>query len=1057
MHQIFTNAVKDNLTGLYTRDILNPLFDTLSKKGRFSLLMIDIDNFKLINDCNGHIRGDKVLAALAVFLKEYVKKGYIVRMGGDEFVIILPRNGRDKSIQFADELFRGINQKIFKGDPDLTLSLSAGIAFYPDDCRVLERLLKKADERLYRAKRNGRNQYCVKDGEESGKPVLLGEPTRLIGREKVFLLMREKLDEVVKGKSKVLFVKGEEGVGKTFLCERFLEYVKIRGGAIKRIKPVNVPFYSSYNAIIEIVKGLFEREDEIRTFIKNKRIEYGKELLTLLYPKRINEETSRRYVDYRILKSIISLIKELFFSYPFLVIFIDDFENVDTSSFSLLEHLWEGSFDVPVLFLIAAREGRRYRSSNVIKNIKRNNNASVVSLKRFKERDYGNFVKAVLKGVKVSRDLISFLFKKTEGNPLFTKELLNSIVSKRIISKKKGVWLLNKTKDVSIISDSLKTILEARIQDLNEEEKGLLTLSSVIGKNFDISSLKEIQKIEMESIIGLLRRPIEFEIIDDYEDGRFSFRLFYREMFYERIPGTEKKFLHKKVAQALERQDKKETKKLFYHYNLAGEKYKAGYIAEKICRNEIKKGNFKDAKLYVDFLLKKYDRQETRYSSILSLAGKCYEMNGHFEKAIELYRTLSEVAPTLTPKAKLEISELYNKMGKSSLALDELLKISIDTSPISCTVLNRIALTLLRSGELKKAEEYVKKSIELSKRYRIREKEAEGYDTIGGIFLYRSEYELSEDFLMKSLRIYKDLKKSNETALVMNRLGIVKWYQGKLAEAETIIEKAVKTFRTCSMIEEENRAYTNLGILNEAMGRWQTAKSYYKKSIEMAAFLKLTTLFCRNYNNLGTLLLKEGRYEDAICFLKKTINLKSKLGDGIELGSSYHNLGAAYMFLGDYKTSSYFLEKARKLFDEKGIIGMRIDNLNTLFELFIYRKEFSKAAGLIPNINELIDSNGTNFQKAQFYRVMARYMRTEKKLDESRKFARMSIDILNNGEEKYELGKSLLELSLTLFEEGDEGNGKKELMKSRANFKELGAEKALERVTSIMKKWQKSK
>jgi len=1045
---MFSNTVKDNLTGLYTREILNPLFNRLCKEGNFSLFMVDIDNFKLINDCHGHSRGDQILVDMAGFLSTYVKDGYIVRMGGDEFVIILPGCRKKDSAQFANKLLLDISDRIFKGKPDITLRLSTGIALYPEDSRELKPLLKKADERLYVAKRNGRNQYCIENEKEKAKPHFLTKSTRLIGREKVFLSMKARLDKLLEGNSGVLIVKGEEGVGKTFLCKRFIDYAHIRGVGIRGVEVSHHPFYASYDGLRRIVKGLFLKEEEIKPFFERKGVEYGNELTKILYPETVSESAFTGYRDYNIYRSFISLIKMFARNGSPLLLFIDGFENIDEKSLSLLHHICLNPLEAPVLILIATRRGSRY--SSMAKVIKKED-TSVFTIKGFSKKNYKTFVKTLLQGGNVSQNLLDFLFEKTEGNPLFTKELLGSFIEDSMLSKKKGVWTLKENGNINIVSGSLEAILEDKIQHLTMDEKSLLALCSVMGKKFEVRFVKGIQKMDIETMVRLLRKPVELGIIEDSGDGRYSFRSLYYEMFYGRIPLTERRILHKKIARILEK-EKGERREIFLHYSSAFEKSKARFFAESICKEEMNKGNYKGAQDYIDYLLASYEKENPHYRNILSLAGKCYAMNGLYEKAIRLYRQIIEIAPVQKFRVTMEISDLYGKQGKYSLALGELLKIKSRVSPLSCELFNRIADTLLQIGEMERAEEYVKKGIDISRRFGVKEQEARGYYIIAGIFWYRGEYELSEDFLKKALKICNELGEDYEKALIMNRLGIVKWSTGKLDESVIFIKKAVDFFRKNYRIEEENRAYTNLGVISETQGEWQQAKEYYKKSIEIGLFLKLMPVVCNNYNNLATLLLKEGKYDDAIGYLKKVIKLRLKMGRGIKLASSYHNLGAAFMFCGNYKAAYSFLSKARRIFDAKGTTGMRLDNLNTFFELFVYRREFEKAEKVIENLDDLLEHSGTDFQKAQFYRVMARYLRTRKKLNESRKFARKSIELLSDEAGKYELGKSFLELGLTLLEEGNRKEAEKSLMKSKSIFMKLGAAKALERVNMVMKK-----
>jgi len=668
----------------------------------------------------------------------------------------------------------------------------------------------------------------------------------------------------------------------------------------------------------------------------------------------------------------------------------------------------------------------------------------------FTKKHYKNYVKTIIRGERINGELLQLLFRKSGGNPLFTKELLSTAIANSLIETYNGEWRIVKRDGTFVISDSLKSILFERLGNLTESEKDVLTIASVGGIDFDCKHISKLMHIDGESLIRLLRKPIQRGMVDDKGEGRFSFRLVYQEVLYDSIPRTEAKMIHRKIGSILEKEGY--VKESFFHYVHGGEKKKARRFARTGCETALKQAHCNDAMMYAHFLLGNVAKNDPFYALILPLAARSYAVNGSYEKAIELYRTSIKKSPIRRNASLLAIAELYRKQGKYKSALDELLTIRARDPGRVCAVLNAIAQTLVELGKMDEGEAYVKKAIALSKRYHLKEEEAEGYYVIAGIFWYRGEYELSEDFLKRALKMYQQQHNDVKEASAKNRFGIIRWSQGNLQDALSMISEAVEVFRMHSKIEEESRAYTNLGILNEALGEWERAKAQYQKSIDSATFLKLTPLLCRNFVNLGTLLLKMGDYQDGISYFKRSINLRSKHKDTIEIGTSFHNLGVAYMFCGDFKKARYFLVKAKTIFEAKRAVGFVIDNLTTLFELHVSSKEQEKAQHLVARIDKLLDSNGTEFQRAQFYRLMSRFKREKKELDESRRFARLSIELLRDDEEQYELGKSLYEFGITLSEEGDRKSAKKAFIQSRMIFRKLGAKKALERVGKIMVK-----
>jgi diguanylate cyclase len=159
-------AVTDSLTGLWNRRHFFHLGEqTLLHATRYispvSLLMIDLDHFKKVNDTHGHAVGDEVLRELAFLLKKWVRKADIVaRYGGEEFIVLLPEVNKASAFETAERIrSRLADAPIWVGDLSVSITTSIGVSeFAQKERETLESLIKKADIALYEAKRAGRNQ-----------------------------------------------------------------------------------------------------------------------------------------------------------------------------------------------------------------------------------------------------------------------------------------------------------------------------------------------------------------------------------------------------------------------------------------------------------------------------------------------------------------------------------------------------------------------------------------------------------------------------------------------------------------------------------------------------------------------------------------------------------------------------------------------------------------------------------------------------------------------------------------------------------------------------------
>ncbi len=160
----------DNLTSLYNRKFFDDqlkkaLIQAMTDDIPFTLLLIDIDDFTHFNEMNGYDLGDKILQQIGFLMKRNLRSGdYAIRYEGEEFLIVLVGANKDDSFRVAERLRKMIEMYQFPGEqiqPEGRLTISLGLASFPEDGESMAFILKRADTALFQAKQRMKNRVEI--------------------------------------------------------------------------------------------------------------------------------------------------------------------------------------------------------------------------------------------------------------------------------------------------------------------------------------------------------------------------------------------------------------------------------------------------------------------------------------------------------------------------------------------------------------------------------------------------------------------------------------------------------------------------------------------------------------------------------------------------------------------------------------------------------------------------------------------------------------------------------------------------------------------------------
>jgi diguanylate cyclase (GGDEF)-like protein len=502
---------EDELTGIFNRRFLLNFFqhkipwDTLDRQP-VSLVMMDVDRFKKINDTYGHDVGDQVLVHVAALLREIAaEKALPIRYGGDEFMILMPRGAKPEALAAGEQLVRLVREKparLGAGEVDIPVTLSIGVASAPDDAKSGKGLIQQADTALYYAKKAGRDQFAnaseVSSQEVFGKAALHHLDRAIIaGRKMQLAQVAEALKKFSQRRSQFLLTEGAPGMGKS----EFLHTVQ-RNLTQTRIPQVKVscsqqelfrPYYLATSILMALLQQRQDQGVSIFQSLSAADISHLSHLLPHLggtEKPAIDDEKAQRQ---GIFAALMNVIPKLVDSRP-LILLVDDLHLSDEASLLLFRRLLLRR-EPPLFICATATEtppGRVDGQAHPLKRFYavhcRELDIHKVTLNPLTASDIRDHLRGIFPQIKLPTNFERELEQITQGNPLFLNEVVRTLVLDEKITLVGQQWVIEPL-EPGYLPRSLEEIVKGQISTLDDESRKLLDHASILGDRVSLSVL----------------------------------------------------------------------------------------------------------------------------------------------------------------------------------------------------------------------------------------------------------------------------------------------------------------------------------------------------------------------------------------------------------------------------------------------------------------------------------------------------------------------------------------------------------------------------------------
>ena len=941
-------SITDDLTGLLNRRyFFNRLSQEISKSKRnnrpFSLLILDVDHFKEINDTYGHLEGDEVLRVISKVLLQSVREMDIVtRYAGDEFIAILPEAEQQDALPVAHRILDETQKLVFNGTKstgNFTVGVSVGISTFPGDGKSATELIETADKGLYSAKQAGRNRVCIggmSEVEESPQLVFDGKIPKFIGRVEELQNMINLFRTSVEFGLQIALVTGEAGVGKTRLINEFFSAIKKENVQILKGTCFDTSIPMPYHPFRDALNSFIERDEYygysiLRSLPESAKIEILK-VIPNLDQKRLGISASQALDpmqdEYRLFDGICQVIKKISSKTP-VILFIDDIHWADSASLELFSYLVRNAYDNHI-FVCSTYRPEEVMNGNIerglmastMHKLSRIHRLERLQLQPFSKNHVSEILSSVFKPLQYPNELADLVFDETEGNPFFVEELLKSLIENRILEYLEGNIVLKPAETINLPS-SIRDLVLDRIDKLPAELQELLRIAAIVGQEFSLKLLSLVADKNEGHIQDILDSGMDANIIkEDFStiDEKFSFtHCKMREVLYYSLRESRRERLHLKIAQVIEKifaNDLEEHyEELAQHYYFSRNKEKAfKYVtlfAQKVqasyATHEAISYYTKTVEIYDLFADKNKEKYKNDYINILLSLGKLYHITGEYEKSLKNLTLSSELNPD-SYEVFLNLGIVYVKKADYEKALESFKKASTKTDSDSelANIETNMSYVYFRVSDFNESEKLARKAIQRLEDKNISLVTAEAYKNLGTVYYAKEMYRQAINYYTKSLEISLQLNDKRAIANSYNNLGSVYYCKNDFNKAIDHLEK-------CLAIREEIGdksgivySYNNIGNIYYNRGEYENAEKYYLLCLNISKEIGEQAAVTASYNNLANVYLAQEDFEVAEEHYLQSLDVSQRIGEKSGIARAYTGLGNVYFNKNDFKKAYAF-------------------------------------------------------------------------------------------------------------------------------------------------------
>ena len=772
------------------------------------------------------------------------------------------------------------------------ISLSIGAAAAPEHGTDFDAVLATASSSLARVQRQGGDGALaapLRHHEALHRPLSI---ERFAGRVPELASLTKWLDEACSGSPRIVSVFGESGTGTATLLRQLESEVRLRGGVFAMAaSPAGdvLPPYAVWTALLRSTSR----------FPSAPRRDWHE--LAQLEPTVGSAERlphpAHTGSQYRLLAELTDYFRAIAAERP-LVLVLDEMQFADSTSWDALEHLLSQLDTDRVMLCLAHQPDSAYITSPYRQMLSRHEIAREITLSRLTREEVKRWLEAAFHRQQVGREFLAFLYRHTEGNPLFIAQLLRDLVEDGAIWNNGIRWEWSPVSELRLPAGR-SALISKRLSRFSSSTQAVLAIAAITGREFDIALLVAAGAGSEPAVKLAITEAVTAGLLahtHDRKQGSFAFA--HEEIaavVVESIPRERISQLHLRVAQALERNRRDRTGEIAMHYDAAGESpdaYRAAQAAAKAADRVYAHGA---AGRYLQVAARNAttpgELAEIRVSlaHVAETRGRFDEVEELCDLAIEWFEGQQDEKRALTlnrmrERARMELGQPARVSLEALTALDaEARRLGLDRERIS--ILVATSQMYGRLGDQRTAERIASEGVEMAERIGEPALLGEALIRLGTATLSEAPSK-AYSIYARALALYERIGDARGQARSSCNLGIAAQFEARLDEAFQAYGHALAVARSGGMPDLWGTAALNLGVLSQKCGEYDRARELFAEALALFAAVKHSEYQLAALYNMAHVEREIGLWESASELYEATIPLAQRIGQAdIELGA----------------------------------------------------------------------------------------------------------------------------------------------------------------------------